>query len=167
VIIVFLFLRIFTITFVSALSIPASINGTFALMDYMGFDLNKMTLIGLTLAIGIIIDDAIVVIENIYKKMEAGMGRFEAAVEGTKEMAFTILAISAMLLAVFIPVSFMSGIVGKFFESFAMTVGFAVIISYTVALSFIPSLSARVLKKDESRFYTMTEPLFKMNGEDL
>ncbi len=162
VIIIFLFLRNMTITFVSALSIPASIFGTFALMDYMGFDLNKMTLIGLTLAIGIIIDDAIVVIENIYKKMEAGMEKFEAAVEGTKEMAFTIMAISAMLLAVFIPVSFMSGIVGKFFESFAMTVGFAVIISYTVALSFIPSLSARVLKKDESRFYSMTEPFFKL-----
>ncbi len=161
VIIIFFFLRNMTITIVSAFSIPASIYGTFALMDYMGFELNKMTLIGLTLAIGIIIDDAIVVIENIYKKMEEGMDKFEAAVEGTKEMAFTILAISAMLLAVFIPVSFMSGVVGEFFESFAMTVGFAVIISYTVALSFIPSLSARVLQKDESKFYNMTEPFFK------
>jgi HAE1 family hydrophobic/amphiphilic exporter-1 len=159
-IIVFLFLRNVTITLVSALSIPTSIMGTFALMDFMGFDLNKMTLIGLTLAIGIIIDDAIVVVENIYKKMEDGMGRVQAAVEGTKEMAFTILAISAMLLAVFIPVSMMSGIVGKFFESFAMTVGFAIIISYTIALSFIPSLSARVLKKDESRFYNATEIIF-------
>ncbi len=161
VIIIFVFLRNMTITLVSALSIPASIFGTFALMDYMGFDLNKMTLIGLTLSIGIIIDDAIVVIENIYKKLEEGMGKFDAAVEGVKEMAFTILAISAMLLAVFIPVSFMSGIVGKFFESFAMTVGFAVIISYTVALSFIPSLSARVLKKRESKFYNLTEPIFR------
>ena len=160
-IIVFIFLRNMTITLVSALSIPASIMGTFALMDYMGFELNKMTLIGLTLAIGIIIDDAIVVIENIYKKMEAGMSKFEAAIEGTKEMAFTILAISAMLLAVFIPVSFMSGIVGKFFESFAMTVGFAIIISYSIALSFIPSVSARVLHKGESRFYDITEPVFK------
>lgn len=160
VMIIFVFLRNMTITLVSALSIPSSIFGTFALMDYMGFDLNKMTLIGLTLAIGIIIDDAIVVIENIYKKMEAGMEKYEAAFEGTKEMAFTILAISAMLLAVFVPVSFMSGIVGKFFESFAMTVGFAVIISYTVALSFIPSLSARTLQKDESKFYNMTEPIF-------
>jgi HAE1 family hydrophobic/amphiphilic exporter-1 len=159
-IIVFVFLRNFTITLVSALSIPASIMGTFALMDYMGFELNKMTLIGLTLAIGIIIDDAIVVIENIYKKMEAGMSKYEAAYEGTKEMAFTILAISAMLLAVFVPVSFMSGIVGKFFESFAMTVGFAIVISYSIALSFIPSLSARVLHKGESRFYNMTEPIF-------
>ena len=161
VIIIFVFLRNMTITLVSALSIPASIFGTFALMDYMGFKLNKMTLIGLTLSIGIIIDDAIVVIENIYKKMEEGMEKFQAAVEGTKEMAFTILAISAMLLAVFVPVSFMSGIVGKFFESFAMTVGFAVIISYSVALSFIPSLSARVLEKKESWFYNITEPLFK------
>ncbi|EDZ61548.1 transporter, AcrB/AcrD/AcrF family [Sulfurimonas gotlandica GD1] len=160
-IIVLIFLRNMTITLVSALSIPASIMGTFALMDYMGFDLNRMTLIGLTLAIGIIIDDAIVVIENIYKKMEEGMGKFEASVEGTKEMAFTILAISAMLLAVFIPVSFMSGIVGKFFESFAMTVGFAIIISYTIALSFIPSISARVLHKGESKFYDKTEPIFK------
>jgi len=161
VLIVFFFLRNMTITLVSAMSIPVSILGTFALMNFMGFELNKMTLIGLTLAIGIIIDDAIVVIENIYKKMEAGMSKFEAAFEGTKEMAFTILAISAMLLAVFIPVSFMSGIVGKFFESFAMTVGFAVIISYTVALSFIPSLSARTLHKGESKFYNMTEPFFK------
>lgn len=162
VIIIFLFLRNFTITLVSALSIPVSIFGTIALMHFMGFDLNKMTLIGLTLSIGIIIDDAIVVLENIYKKMEAGMGKFEAAVEGVKEMAFAILAISAMLLAVFVPVSNMSGIVGKFFESFAMTVGFAVIISYTIAMSFMPSLSARVLHKGESRFYNLTEPLFKM-----
>ena len=158
--IVFVFLRNVTITLVSALSIPASIMGTFALMNYLGFDLNKMTLIGLTLAIGIIIDDAIVVIENIYKKIESGMSRLEAAQEGTKEMAFTILAISAMLLAVFIPVSMMSGIVGKFFESFAMTVSSAIIISYSIALSFIPSISARVLHKGESRFYTFTEPFF-------
>jgi len=89
------------------------------------------------------------------------MPKYQAATEGTKEMAFTILAISAMLLAVFVPVSFMSGIVGKFFESFAMTVGFAVIISYSVALTFIPSLSARVLQKDESKFYNITEPIFK------
>ena len=159
-IIIFVFLRNITITLVSALSIPASIFGTFALMDIMGFELNKMTMVGLTLSIGIIIDDAIVVIENIYKKQEAGMNRLQAAFEGTKEMSFAILAISAMLLAVFIPVSNMSGIVGKFFESFAMTVGFAIIISYTIALSFIPSLSARVIKKGESKFYTLTEPIF-------
>ena len=159
-IIIFFFLRNITITFVSALSIPASIFGTFALMNLMGFELNKMTMIGLTLSIGIIIDDAIVVIENIYKKLESGMSKLDAAFEGTKEMSFAILAISAMLLAVFIPVANMSGIVGKFFESFAMTVGFAIIISYTIALSFIPSLSARTIHKGESKFYTLTEPIF-------
>jgi len=161
VIIIFVFLRNFTITIVSALSIPVSILGTIALMNYMGYDLNKMTLIGLTLSIGIIIDDAIVILENIYKKMEAGMGKFEAALEGTKEMAFAILAISAMLLAVFVPVANMTGIVGKFFESFAMTVGFAIIISFTIAMTFMPSLSARVLHKGESRFYNITESIFK------
>jgi len=161
VIIIFVFLRNFTITIVSALSIPVAIFGTIALMNYMQYDLNKMTLIGLTLSIGIIIDDAIVVLENIYKKMEAGMSKFEAAFEGTKEMAFAILAISAMLLAVFIPVANMSGIVGKFFESFAMTVGFAVIISFTIAMSLMPSMSARVLHKGESKFYDITEPIFK------
>jgi len=161
VIIIFVFLRNITITIVSALSIPTSIFGTIALMHFMGYDLNKMTLIGLTLAIGIIIDDAVVVVENIYKKLEEGKGRFEAAFEGVREIAFAILAISAMLLAVFIPVANMSGIVGKFFESFAMTVGFAVIISYTIALSFIPSLGARTLHKKESRFYDLTEPFFK------
>lgn len=159
-IIVFVFLRNLTITIVSALTIPASILGTFALMSYMGYNLNKMTLIGLTLAIGIIIDDAIVVIENIYKKIESGMSASEASVQGAKEMAFAILAISAMLLAVFIPVSFMSGIVGKFFESFAMTVGFAIIISYTIVLTFIPSLSARVLSRSKSWFYEASEFLF-------
>ncbi len=161
VIIIFVFLRNFTITIVSALSIPVSILGTIALMNYMGYDLNKMTLIGLTLSIGIIIDDAIVILENIYKKMEAGMSKFEAALEGTKEMAFAILAISAMLLAVFVPVANMTGIVGKFFESFAMTVGFAIIISFTIAMTFMPSLSARVLHKGESRFYNITESIFK------
>jgi HAE1 family hydrophobic/amphiphilic exporter-1 len=161
IIIIFFFLRNVTITLVSALSIPISILGTIALMNLMGFNLNKMTLIGLTLAIGIIIDDAIVVLENIYKKMEAGMSKFQAALYGVKEMAFAIFAISAMLLAVFLPVAHMSGIVGKFFESFAMTVGFAVIISYTVAMSFMPSLSARVLNKGESKFYNMTEPIFQ------
>ena len=161
VIIIFFFLRNFTITIVSALSIPVSILGTIALMNYMGYELNKMTLIGLTLSIGIIIDDAIVVLENIYKKLESGMSKFDAALEGTKEMAFAILAISAMLLAVFIPVANMSGIVGKFFESFAMTVGFAVIISYVVAMTLIPSVSARVLKGGESKFYHLTEPFFK------
>ena len=102
-------------------------------------------MIGLTLSIGIFIDDAIVVIENISKKMEQGMEGFKASFEGVREMAFSIMAISSMLLAVFVPVAYMDGIVGKFFNSFAMTVASGVVLSFLVAIMFIPSVSARIL----------------------
>jgi HAE1 family hydrophobic/amphiphilic exporter-1 len=161
IIIVFFFLRNFTATFVSALAIPTSIIGTFAIIDWMGYDLNRLTLIGLTLAIGIFIDDAIVVIENITKKMEEGMKPFQASFEGIKEVSFSILAISSVLLAVFIPVAFMDGIVGMFFNSFAMTVAAGIVISYLVAVMFIPTVGARVLKGGESKFFHLTEPFFK------
>ena len=160
VIIVFFFLRNFTATIVAALAIPTSIFGTFFLMSYMGFELNVMTLIGLALAIGIMIDDAIVVIENIYKKIEAGYNAYDAALVGVKEIIFSIVGISAMLLAVFIPVTFMDGIVGSFFESFAMTISFAIIISFIIVTTLVPSISARILKKGESKFYHATEPFF-------
>ncbi len=158
--IVFVFLRNVTATIVSALAIPTSIIGTFALIDYMGYDLNKLTLIGLTLAIGIFIDDAIVVIENISKKMEAGMDAFKATYEGVHEIAFSLLAISAMLLAVFIPVAFMSGIVGKFFNAFAMTVASGIVLSYLVAIMLIPTVGARVLRHKETKFHKFTEKYF-------
>ncbi|MDM5264357.1 efflux RND transporter permease subunit [Sulfurovum sp. XTW-4] len=160
IIIVFFFLRNVTATIVSALAIPTSIIGTFAIIDWLGYDLNKLTLIGLTLAIGIFIDDAIVVIENITKKMEAGMEPFKASLEGIKEVSFSILAISSVLLAVFVPVAFMDGIVGMFFNSFAMTVAAGVVISYLVAVMFIPTVGARVLSAKESKFFHLTEPLF-------
>ncbi|WP_373032095.1 efflux RND transporter permease subunit [Sulfurovum sp.] len=160
IIIVFFFLRNVTATLVSALAIPTSIIGTFAIIDWMGYDLNKLTLIGLTLAIGIFIDDAIVVIENITKKMEEGMEPFKASFEGIKEVAFSILAISSVLLAVFIPVAFMDGIVGMFFNSFAMTVASGVVLSYLVAVMFIPTVGARVLSAKQSKFFHMTEPFF-------
>lgn len=161
VIIVFLFLRNVTATFVSALAIPTSVIGTFAIIDALGYDLNRLTLIGLTLAIGIFIDDAIVVIENIMKKMESGMEPFRASFEGAKEVAFSVLAISSVLLAVFVPVAFMDGIVGMFFNSFAMTVASGIVISYLVAIMFIPSIAARVLSSKESGFYHKTEPILK------
>jgi len=160
IIIVFFFLRNMTATIVSALAIPTSIIGTFAIIDWMGYDLNRLTLIGLTLAIGIFIDDAIVVIENITKKMEAGMEPFRASFEGIKEVSFSILAISSVLLAVFVPVAFMDGIVGMFFNSFAMTVAAGVVISYLVAVMFIPTVGARVLSAKETKFFHMTEPFF-------
>ncbi|SFZ98809.1 Acriflavin resistance protein / Multidrug efflux system CmeDEF [hydrothermal vent metagenome] len=160
IIIVFFFLRNFTATFVSALAIPTSIIGTFAIINWMGYDLNKLTLIGLTLAIGIFIDDAIVVIENITKKLEEGMNAFDASFEGIKEVAFSILAISSVLLAVFIPVAFMDGIVGMFFNSFAMTVAAGIVLSYLISVMFIPTVAARVLSAKQNKFFHMTEPLF-------
>jgi HAE1 family hydrophobic/amphiphilic exporter-1 len=160
VVIVFLFLRNLTATVIASLALPASILGTFFLMDSMGFTLDKLTLLGLTLAIGVLIDDAIVVIENIYKQIEAGKERLQAAFEGVGEITFSIVSISAVLLAVFLPVAFMEGMVGQFFFSFAITVSFGVIISLIVALTLIPALSSRVLKGGESRFYHLTEPFF-------
>ena len=156
-----MFLRNFTATIVSALAIPTSIIGTFAIIDYLGYDLNKLTLIGLTLAIGIFIDDAIVVIENISKKMESGMEAFQATYEGVHEIAFSLLAISAMLLAVFIPVAFMDGIIGKFFNAFAITVACGITLSYFVAIMFIPTVGARVLRHKETTFHKKTEPLLE------
>jgi len=161
IIIVFIFLRNFTATIVSALAIPTSIIGTFAIIDYMGYDLNKLTLIGLTLAIGIFIDDAIVVVENISKKMESGMEAYQATYEGVHEIAFSLLAISAMLLAVFIPVAFMGGLIGKFFNAFAMTVASGIVLSYFVAIMFIPTIGARVLRHKETKFHAKTEPMFQ------
>jgi len=160
IIIVFAFLRNVTATLVSALAIPTSIIGTFAIIDAMGYDLNRLTLIGLTLAIGIFIDDAIVVIENITKKLEKGVEPFMASFEGIKEVAFSILAISSVLFAVFIPVAFMDGIVGMFFNSFAMTVAAGIFISYLVAVMFIPTVGARVLSGSESKLWHITEPYF-------
>lgn len=161
ILIVFVFLRNFTATIVSALAIPTSVIGTFAIINMLGYDLNRLTLIGLTLAIGIFIDDAIVVIENIMKKMEEGMEPFQASFEGIKEVAFSILAISSVLLAVFIPVAFMDGIVGMFFNSFAMTVASGIVISYLVAVMFVPAIGARFLSAKESKFYYATEPILK------
>ncbi|CAA6815120.1 MAG: Acriflavin resistance protein / Multidrug efflux system CmeDEF [uncultured Sulfurovum sp.] len=160
IVIVFFFLRNITASIVSALAIPTSIIGTFAIIDALGYDLNKLTLIGLTLAIGIFIDDAIVVIENITKKMEEGLPPFQASFEGIREVAFSILAISAVLLAVFVPVAFMDGIVGMFFNSFAMTVASGIIISFLVAVMFIPTVGARVLSAKQNWFFHFTEPFF-------
>ncbi len=162
ILIVFFFLRSVTATIVSALAIPTSVIGTFAIIDWLGYDLNRLTMIGLTLAIGIFIDDAIVVIENITKKMEEGMQPFKASLEGIGEVAFSILAISSVLLAVFVPVAFMDGIVGLFFNSFAMTVVSGILISFLVAVMLIPTVGARVLSSKQNILHKWSEPAFVM-----
>ncbi|GAA7090750.1 efflux RND transporter permease subunit HefC [Helicobacter pylori] len=161
VLVVFAFLRNGTITLVSAISIPISIMGTFALIQWMGFSLNMLTMVALTLAIGIIIDDAIVVIENIHKKLEMGMSKRKASYEGVSEIGFALVAISAMLLSVFVPIGNMKGIIGRFFQSFGITVALAIALSYVVVVTIIPMVSSVVVNPRHSRFYVWSEPFFK------
>jgi HAE1 family hydrophobic/amphiphilic exporter-1 len=133
-------------TIISALALPTSVIGTFALMGLLGFSLNTMTLLGLSLAIGLLIDDAVVVREAITRRLEAGDSPMEAASRGTKEIALAVLATTLSLVAVFVPVAFMSGIVGQFFKQFGITIAAAVLLSLFVAFTLDPMLSSRFSK---------------------
>lgn len=147
VIIVFLFLRNLRSTFITSLVIPTCIIGTFVLMNVMGFTQNMMTLLALSLAIGLLIDDSIVVQENTMRHVEEGKPAREAASFATNEIALAVLATTMSVVAVFVPVAFMSGIVGRFFYQFGLTVTFAVMISLLVAFTLDPMLSSRLLRK--------------------
>lgn len=144
--VVFVFLANARMTLIAALAIPTSIIGTFAVMWYLDYTLNMITMLALTLMIGIVIDDAIIVLENIYHFMERGYGAFEAAVAGTKEVGLAVLATTMSLLAVFIPVGFMSGMVGRFMGSFGLTSAAAIAISLFVSFTLTPTLCARFIK---------------------
>jgi HAE1 family hydrophobic/amphiphilic exporter-1 len=149
--IIFVFLRDPRATFVSALALPTSVIGTFAFMAIMGFTLNTMTLIALSLSVGILIDDAIVVIENIARRRSTlGESPRDAAYRGTAEIALAVLATTLSIVAVFIPVAFMSGMVGQFFYQFGLTVAFAVLLSLFVSFTLTPMLSSRVLRAHEA-----------------
>jgi HAE1 family hydrophobic/amphiphilic exporter-1 len=164
-IIVYLFLANWRSTVISAIAIPTSIVSTFGVMKAAGFTLNSITLLALTLAVGIVIDDAIVVLENIYRHMEEkGESRYVAAIEGTREIGLAVLATTLSLVAVFLPVAFMSGIVGRFMNSFGLTMAFAIMVSLLVSFTLTPMLSARWLKDPDrnaghqvSRFYKIIE----------
>ncbi|HEX8565968.1 MAG TPA: efflux RND transporter permease subunit [Pyrinomonadaceae bacterium] len=146
-IVVFLFLWSIRPTFIAALAIPTSIISTFALMKVMGYTLNSITMLSLTLMVGIVIDDAIVVLENIFRYIEEkGMSPFQAAIEGTREIGLAVLATTLSLMAVFVPIGFMSGIVGRFMSSFGLTAAFAVGVSLIVSFTLTPMLAARLLK---------------------
>jgi HAE1 family hydrophobic/amphiphilic exporter-1 len=145
--VVLLFLMNFRTTIIAGIAIPASIISTFALMNAMNFTLNGLTLLALTLSVGIVIDDAIVVLENIYRFIEEkGMRPFEAAIEGTREIGLAVLATTMSLIAVFLPVAFMTGIVGRFMNSFGLTMAFAIFISLIVSFTLTPMLSSRWIK---------------------
>lgn len=147
VLVILLFLRSFRGAFVSAVTIPATIISTYAFMLAMGFTINVMTMLGLTICVGMIIDDSIVVVENTYRHMQAGLGAFKAAIAAMNEIGFAVVATSVSIVAVFVPVAFMDGMVGQFFYEFGMTVAFAVLVSTLIALTLSPMLCARVLTK--------------------
>ena len=145
--VVLVFLGNLRSTVIAAISIPTSIVATFALLWYMNFTLNMLTMLALTLSVGIVIDDAIVVLENIYRFIEEkGMPPIQAAIEGTREIGLAVLATTMSLVAIFAPVGFMSGMVGRFMRSFGLTMAFAVMVSLLVAFTLIPTMSGRWLK---------------------
>ncbi|HEY0380069.1 MAG TPA: efflux RND transporter permease subunit [Pyrinomonadaceae bacterium] len=149
-IVVFIFLWSIRSTFIAAIAIPTSIIATFGLMAAMGFTLNQITMLALTLMVGIVIDDAIVVLENIFRHVEEkGTPPFQAAIQGTKEIGLAVMATTLSLLAVFLPVGFMGGIVGRFMSSFGLTASFAIAVSLIVSFTLTPMLAARLIKRKD------------------
>jgi HAE1 family hydrophobic/amphiphilic exporter-1 len=146
ILVIFLFLRSGSATFIPALAVPISLLGTCAAMYLLGFSINNMTLLALTLSVGFVVDDAIVMLENIMRHIENGMRPYEAALKGAREIGFTIVSITFSLIAVFIPVLLMGGIVGRVFREFAVTIAVAIVVSGFVSLTLTPMLCARVLK---------------------
>jgi multidrug efflux pump len=170
VLVVFLFLREIWATIIPSVAVPLSLVGTFGVMYLLGYTIDNLSLMALTIATGFVVDDAIVVIENITRYLEMGMKPFEAAMKGSKEIGFTVLSMSTSLIAVFIPILLMGGIVGKLFREFAVTLSVAIAVSLVVSLTTTPMLCARFLKsRDESRhgrIYAMSERGFQwLHGE--
>ncbi len=168
-VVVFFFLWNIRSTLISAFAIPTSIIASFALIAALGYSLNQMTMLALTLMVGIVIDDAIVVLENIYRFVEEkGMNPFEAAVEGTREIGLAVLATTLSLLAVFIPVGFMTGIVGRFMSSFGLTSAAAIAVSLIVSFTLTPMLAARWIKPKHKEMGPTgeTEPVEEYEGDE-
>src|SRR5690242_20101389 len=146
VLVIFLFLRNARATFIPTLALPTSIVFTFAIMYLLGFSLDNLSLMALTLSVGFVVDDAVVMLENIVRRMEEGEGAMEAALKGSREIGFTIVSMTVSLVAVFIPVLFLSGILGRLFREFAITISVAILVSGFVSLSLTPMLCSRILK---------------------
>jgi multidrug efflux pump len=160
--IIFAFLRDWRTTFIPIVTVPISLIGSFFLMYAFGFSINVLTLLGIVLAIGLVVDDAIVVLENIYSKIEGGQDPDEAAKNGSKEIFFAVISTTVALTSVFFPIVFLDGLTGRLFREFGVTVAGAVIISSFVALTLTPMLSSKMLKKRAKKqwFYAKTEPFF-------
>ncbi len=162
ILIIFLFLRSWRTTLIPIIAIPVSLIGAFFIMYLADFSINVLTLLGIVLAIGIVVDDAIVVLENIYRKIEDGMTPYEASIKGSSEIFFAVVSTTITLAAVFLPIMFLQGITGRLFVEFGVVIAGSVIISSFVALTLTPMLSSKILKPHEkhSWFYNKTEPFF-------
>lgn len=163
ILIIFLFLRDWRTTLIPIVVIPISLIGSFFIMYIADYSINVLSLLGLVLAIGIVVDDAIVVLENIYKKIETGMDPIQAGLKGVHEIFFAVIATTLALASVFLPIMFLEGITGRLFREFGVVIAGSVIISSFVALTFTPMLSSKLLKQRQkhNKFYNMTEPFFK------
>ncbi|MDR2425256.1 MAG: efflux RND transporter permease subunit [Prevotellaceae bacterium] len=161
--IIFLFLRNVRTTIIPVIAIPVSLVGTFFFMYMFGYSINVLTLLAIVLAVGLVVDDAIVVVENIFVKIERGMNPREAGIKGSNELYFAVISTTITLVSVFLPVVFMEGMTGKLFREFSVVLAISVVISSFVALTLTPMLSTKLLKKKERNnwFYTVTEPFFE------
>jgi len=164
VLVIFLFLRNLSATIIPSLALPMSIIGTFAVMSLLGYSLDNLSLMALTLSVGFVVDDAIVMLENIVRHIENGEAPFEAALKGSREIGFTIISMTLSLAAVFIPILFMSGILGRLLHEFAVTIATAVLVSGFVSLTLTPMLTSRFVKsahsKKHNRIYDASERFF-------
>jgi HAE1 family hydrophobic/amphiphilic exporter-1 len=162
--VIFVFLRNVSATVIPSLALPVSLLGTFVVMHLCGYSLNNLSMMALILATGFVVDDAIVVLENIVRHMEAGSPPFQAAIEGAREVSFTIVSMTVSLAAVFIPILFMDGILGRLFREFAVTIVAAILVSGFVSLTLTPMLSARFLRARQGQtgwFYRVSEGFFE------
>jgi len=161
VLVIFLFIRNLSATVIPSLSLPMSVIGTFAIIYLLGYSLNNMSLMALTLAVGFVVDDSIVVLENIVRHLEMGKNRMQAAVDGAREVGFTIISMTLSLVAIFIPLLFLGGLMGRLFREFSVTIGVAVLVSGVISLILIPMLCSRFLREQQhihhGRMYQWTE----------
>ena len=162
IIIIFLFLRDWRVTLIPCIVIPVSLIGAFFVMYVAGFSINVLTMLAVVLSVGLVVDDAIVMTENIYIRIEQGMRPFRAGIEGSKEIFFAVISTTITLVAVFLPIVFMEGTSGRLFREFSFVVAGSVIISSFAALTFTPMLATKILKrrKEQNKFYKKTEPFF-------
>ena len=163
IIIIFLFLRDWRVTLVPCIVIPVSLIGAFFVMYLAGFSINVLSMLAVVLSVGLVVDDAIVMTENIYVRIEQGMAPKEAGIEGAKEIFFAVISTTITLVAVFFPIVFMDGMTGRLFREFSLVISGSVIISSFAALTFTPMLATKLLIKREKQnwFYRKTEPFFE------